>query len=138
MCCFFLVFLFLPISSLYHTEDKVPSTNGTMPRVRIYTAKYIQEIKFQKLRCAFIYHKFQVKTINKGGLQTWKCCSRKLSSVVHCTAATGRRFRCDIILGKNEYLYESLVGCMSLRITVWILFCSRIGLSKKIYSKISL
>jgi hypothetical protein len=64
--------------------------------------------------------------------------SRILSSVVHCTAATGRRFRCDIVLGKNEYLYESLVGCMSLRITVWILFCSRIGLSKKIYSKISL
>jgi hypothetical protein len=51
----------------------------------------------------------------------WRCCSRtdigissrKLSSV-HLTAATDRRFHCDIDFGKNLYLYESLVVCMSL------------------------
>ena len=51
----------------------------------------------------------------------WRCCSRtdigissrKLSSV-HFTAATDRRFHCDIDFGEKLYLYESLAVCMRL------------------------
>jgi hypothetical protein len=39
--------------------------------------------------------------------------SRILSSVVHCTAATGRRFRCDIVLGKKAQKGERERACNS-------------------------
>jgi len=71
-----------------------------------YTAKYIQEIKFQKLFPFFLLlytiHfrlKLYTSVVLKCCLRTdiW-ICSLKLSSVVHCTAATGRRFHCAIVL----------------------------------------
>ena len=37
-------------------------------------------------------------------------CALKSSSVVHCTAATGRRFHCVMVCGKKEYLYVSFVA----------------------------
>jgi len=57
--------------------------------------------------------------IYKCVFEMWRCCSRTDIEIcsqnclvsVHLTAATGRRFQCDIFLEKNEYLYESLVVC---------------------------
>ena len=63
----------------------------------------------------------------------WRCCSRtdthmykcigicprKPSSVVHFTAATDRRFHCDVVLVKNLYLTESFSGLYEpVRVTV--------------------